>query len=108
MEKINEIIDILNNKINEINVGELDFTYKSILEFVKMNINDDISDKSIKSESPLNPKDKIISETELNELDDGYETDDEPVSELIQVPPIKLGSDFFATQNETSVNDSVL
>ncbi len=100
MEKIEEIINHLTNQINEINVNENNFTYKSILEFVKDNLNNDTSVKSVLPESPINPKDKIISDTEINELDDGYETDDE--SELVEITPVKLGSEFYdINMNET-------
>ena len=105
MEQIENILDNINNRINKINITPIDFTYINILEFVKINIKDDISVKSILSESPLDPKDKILSNGQIDELDDGYESDDETISELIQVDPIELGSDFYDIDMSNTISE---
>lgn len=103
MEKIDEMLNNLSNQINEINVNENNFTYKSILEFVKANVNDDTSVKSVLPESPINPKDKIMSDAEINELDDGYETDDE--SEVIKFEPVILESAFYDVKTNETISE---
>jgi alanine-alpha-ketoisovalerate/valine-pyruvate aminotransferase len=107
MEQIEAKIININYLIKQINDNENDFTYKNILEFVKIN-NKDTSVKSVLSESPINPKDKILSNSEINKLDDGYETDNETISELIQVEPIELNSAFYDINNKSDTISELL
>jgi hypothetical protein len=109
-DQIENILENINSRIDEINIGPIEFSYTNILEFIKSEYNDNTSVKSILSESPLDPKDKILSNEQIDNLDDGYESDDETMSELIQVEPIKLGSDFYdidMTNTISELNDAI-